>query len=159
MVVSGDAEAARGLIGSRGIEIAAADDKAQVGRLFRVPALPSAVLIDPKGVIASGSPLSPCPSRAQSSSQGLQGMARSATPAQANAYAMIQRRAQRAEIATKIGNHTFRATGETAYLKNGGTLEKTAPTANHASTRTTKLYQPARRGSDAPRGGAGVDLR
>jgi site-specific recombinase XerD len=59
---------------------------------------------------------------------------------QANAYAMIQRRARAAGIATKIGNHTFRATGVTAYLKNGGTLEKAAQMANHASTRTTQLY-------------------
>ena len=59
---------------------------------------------------------------------------------QANAYAMIQRRARAAEITTKIGNHTFRATGVTAYLKNGGTLEKAAQMANHASTRTTQLY-------------------
>jgi integrase/recombinase XerC len=29
-----------------------------------------------------------------------------------------------AGIATKFGNHSFRATGITAYLKNGGTLEK-----------------------------------
>jgi hypothetical protein len=40
------------------------------------------------------------------------------------AYAMIPRRATAADIETKIGNHTFRATGITAYLKNGGTLEK-----------------------------------
>lgn len=59
---------------------------------------------------------------------------------QANAYAMIQRRAFQAKIATKIGNHTFRATGITAYLKNGGTLERAAIMANHASTRTTQLY-------------------
>jgi site-specific recombinase XerD len=59
---------------------------------------------------------------------------------QANGYAMIQRRALAAEITTKIGNHTFRATGVTAYLKNGGTLEKAAQKANHASTRTTQLY-------------------
>ena len=45
-----------------------------------------------------------------------------------------------AGIATKIGNHTFRATGITAYLKNGGTLENAAAMANHASTRTTQLY-------------------
>ena len=37
-------------------------------------------------------------------------------------------------------NHSFRATGITAYLKNGGTLEKAAQMANHASTRTTQLY-------------------
>jgi integrase len=59
---------------------------------------------------------------------------------QANAYAMVQRRAVAAGIGTKIGNHTFRATGITAYLKNGGTLENAAAMANHASTRTTQLY-------------------
>lgn len=59
---------------------------------------------------------------------------------QANAWAMVQRRAARAGIATRIGNHTFRATGITAYLKNGGTLERAATMANHASTRTTQLY-------------------
>ena len=59
---------------------------------------------------------------------------------QANAYAMIQRRAKAADITTKIRNHTFRATGVTAYLKNGGTLERAAQMANHARTRTTQLY-------------------
>jgi integrase len=59
---------------------------------------------------------------------------------QANAYAMIQRRARAAGIATRVGNHTLRATGVAAYLKNGGTLEKAAAMANHASTRTTQLY-------------------
>ena len=59
---------------------------------------------------------------------------------QANAYQMIARRAVAAGIDTKAGNHTFRATGITAYLRNGGTLEKAAAMANHASTRTTQLY-------------------
>ncbi|WP_370589281.1 tyrosine-type recombinase/integrase [Burkholderia pseudomallei] len=59
---------------------------------------------------------------------------------QANAYAMVRRRALAAGLATKIGNHTFRATGITAYLANGGTLENAAAMANHASTRTTQLY-------------------
>jgi integrase len=59
---------------------------------------------------------------------------------QRDAHAMIQRRAAAAGIETHIGNHTFRATGITAYLKNGGTLEKAAAIANHASTRTTQLY-------------------
>ncbi len=59
---------------------------------------------------------------------------------QGDAYAMIQRRAVAAGIETKVGNHSFRATGITAYLKNGGTLEKAAAMANHASTRTTQLY-------------------
>ena len=58
----------------------------------------------------------------------------------ANAYQMISRRTQAAGIETKAGNHTFRATGITAYLKNGGTLEKAAAMANHASTKTTQLY-------------------
>jgi site-specific recombinase XerD len=65
----------------------------------------------------------------------------SSTPLpQANAYAMVRRRALAAGIGTAIGNHTFRATGITAYLKNGGTLENAAAMANHASTRTTQLY-------------------
>ena len=59
---------------------------------------------------------------------------------QRDAHAIIRRRAEAASIKTKIGNHTFRATGITAYLKNGGTLEKAAAMANHASTRTTQLY-------------------
>lgn len=59
---------------------------------------------------------------------------------QANAYQMVRRRAAAAGIDTQIGNHSFRATGITAYLKNGGTLERAAAMANHASTRTTQLY-------------------
>ncbi len=59
---------------------------------------------------------------------------------QQDAYRMVQRRAAAAGIATKIGNHTFRATGITAYLKNGGTLEHAQTIANHSSPRTTKLY-------------------
>ena len=59
---------------------------------------------------------------------------------QANAWAMIDRRRTAAGIETKVGNHSLRATGITAYLKNGGTLEKAAAMANHASTRTTQLY-------------------
>jgi integrase len=59
---------------------------------------------------------------------------------QQDAYRMIQRRAAAAGIKTKIGNHTFRATGITAYLKNKGTLETAQHIANHESPRTTKLY-------------------
>ncbi len=59
---------------------------------------------------------------------------------QASAYLMIRRRAAAAGIATKLSNHSFRATGITAYLKNGGTPEKAAQMANHVSTRTTQLY-------------------
>jgi integrase len=39
-----------------------------------------------------------------------------------------------------IGNHTFRTTGITAYLKNSGKLEVAQQIANHESPRTTKLY-------------------
>jgi integrase len=59
---------------------------------------------------------------------------------QTGPYAMIRRRAAATGIATKLGDHSFRATGITAYLKNDGTLEKAAAMANHASTRTTQLY-------------------
>ncbi len=59
---------------------------------------------------------------------------------QSDAHAMICRRATAAGIETSIGNHTFRATGITAYLKNGGQLETAAAMANHASTRTTQIY-------------------
>lgn len=59
---------------------------------------------------------------------------------QSDAYRMVQRRARIAGITTPIGNHTFRATGITAYLRAGGTLERAATMANHSSTRTTQLY-------------------
>jgi hypothetical protein len=63
-------------------------------------------------------------------------LTRTALP-QANAHAKIRRRAAAAGIATKLGNHSFRATGIT---QNGGRLEKAAAMANHASTRTTQLF-------------------
>ena len=53
---------------------------------------------------------------------------------------MVRRRALGAAIGTKIGDYSFRATDTTAYLKNGGALESAAAMANHASTRTTQLY-------------------
>jgi integrase len=53
---------------------------------------------------------------------------------------MVRRRALAAGIDTGIGNHTFRAAGITAYLNSGGTIENAAAMANHASTRTTQLY-------------------
>lgn len=59
---------------------------------------------------------------------------------QADAYRMIRRRAAAAGVLTKIGNHSFRATGITEYLKNGGKLEVAQQMANHESARTTGLY-------------------
>lgn len=65
---------------------------------------------------------------------------------QQDAYRMIQRRAKSAGIRTRIGNHSFRATGITAYLRNGGRLEIAQQMANHESARTTGLYD--RRGDE-----------
>jgi len=59
---------------------------------------------------------------------------------QPDAWRMIRRRAAAAGIAAEIGCHTFRATGITAYLANGGALEHAQEMAAHESPRTTKLY-------------------
>ena len=63
---------------------------------------------------------------------------------QVDGWRMIQRRALAAGIATPLGNHSFRATGITAYLLNGGTLEHAQAMAGHESPRTTKLYDRTR---------------
>src|ERR1019366_8473170 len=60
--------------------------------------------------------------------------------AQADVYRMIRRRAYAAGIKTRIGNHTFRATGITQYLRNGGRRELAQQMAAHESPRTTALY-------------------
>jgi site-specific recombinase XerD len=60
--------------------------------------------------------------------------------AQAEVYQMIRRRAAAAGIATKISCHSFRATGITVYLQNGGKLEVAQQMAGHESARTTGLY-------------------
>ena len=59
---------------------------------------------------------------------------------QPDVWRMIRRRALAAGIQTEIGCHTFRATGITAYLKNGGRLEIAQQMAAHESARTTGLY-------------------
>ena len=59
---------------------------------------------------------------------------------QADVYRMIRRRAEAAGIDTAIGCHSFRATGITEYLLNGGKLEIAQQMANHESSRTTGLY-------------------
>ena len=59
---------------------------------------------------------------------------------QADAWRMVRKRALAAGIMAPIGNHSFRATGITAYLSNGGTLEHAQAMAAHESPRTTKLY-------------------
>ncbi len=57
---------------------------------------------------------------------------------------MIKRRAQAASLPYSTCCHTFRATGITTYLENGGTLEHAQTIANHESPRTTKLYDRTR---------------
>jgi site-specific recombinase XerD len=57
-----------------------------------------------------------------------------------DARRMIVRRALKAGIITRLGCHTFRATGITVYLLNGGLLEYAQQMAAHESARTTKLY-------------------
>lgn len=59
---------------------------------------------------------------------------------QTYAWQMIRKRAKAAGIYTPLCNHSFRGTGITTYLKNGGTLEKAQQMAAHESPRTTKLY-------------------
>ncbi len=53
---------------------------------------------------------------------------------------MIKRRAKHAGIPDTISCHSFRATGITAYLENGGAVEHAQQIAAHESPRTTKLY-------------------
>lgn len=63
-----------------------------------------------------------------------------------DALRMIKRRAGGAGLSPGVCCHTFRATGITAYLENGGTIEKAQQIAAHESPKTTKLYD---RTSDA----------
>ena len=55
-------------------------------------------------------------------------------------FRMIKRRVRQAELGAAANCHTFRATGITAYLLNGGSIENAQAIAAHESPRTTKLY-------------------
>jgi integrase len=57
-----------------------------------------------------------------------------------DAYRMVRRRTADAGFKNRLGCHVFRATGITAYLERGGTLENAQAMAAHESPRTTKLY-------------------
>jgi site-specific recombinase XerD len=57
-----------------------------------------------------------------------------------DALRMIKRRAKAAGLSTDICSHTFRATGITEYMRNGGQLEKAQKMASHASSETTQMY-------------------
>jgi integrase/recombinase XerD len=56
------------------------------------------------------------------------------------ALRVVKRRALAAGLPSEICNHTFRATGITAFLANGGELSKAQKIAGHESPRTTSLY-------------------
>lgn len=53
---------------------------------------------------------------------------------------LVKRRALAAGLSPDVCCHSFRAFGITHYLAHGGTLERAAVIAGHASTRTTQLY-------------------
>jgi len=53
---------------------------------------------------------------------------------------MVKRRAKAAGLPETVTNHTFRATGITAYRENGGSLERAQAIAAHANPRTTAMY-------------------
>jgi integrase/recombinase XerD len=53
---------------------------------------------------------------------------------------LVKTRAQAAGLPESICNHTFRGTGITVFLQNGGALEAAQDMANHTDPRTTKLY-------------------
>ena len=57
-----------------------------------------------------------------------------------SALKMIKRRARKVGLPVEICAHSFRGTGITEYLRNGGELEIAARIAGHESTRTTQLY-------------------
>ena len=57
-----------------------------------------------------------------------------------DALRMIKRRAKASGLPADVCCHTFRATGITAYLEGGGTIEHAQDIANHESPKTTKLY-------------------
>jgi integrase len=57
-----------------------------------------------------------------------------------DALRMVKRRGRDAGLPSSVCCHTFRATGITAYLLNGGTIENAQAIAAHESLQTTKLY-------------------
>lgn len=57
-----------------------------------------------------------------------------------DALRMVKRRALAAGLSASTCNHTFRATGITTYLQNGGKVEVAQVMAGHESARTTGLY-------------------
>ncbi len=52
----------------------------------------------------------------------------------------VKQRCNAAGLSESFCNHTFRGTGITVFLNNGGSLEAAQDMANHSDPRTTKLY-------------------
>jgi integrase len=110
------------------------------GKFHEVPAHHNAALYLDEYLAASASerdakaPLFP-------SALGRTGQLSERRMARTDVLRMVKRRARAAGIAgERICCHTFRATGITAYLENGGTIEHAQAIAAHESPRTTKLY-------------------
>ena len=57
-----------------------------------------------------------------------------------NALDMVKRRVKAAGLSDRVCCHTFRATGITTYLENGGTIEKAQQIGAHESPMSTKVY-------------------
>ena len=81
-----------------------------------------------------------CGVQSKSPSRGKTGRLTEKALRRNNALDMVKRRALAAGLPARVCNHTFRATGITSYLENGGTIEKAQQIAAHESPKTTKLY-------------------
>jgi integrase/recombinase XerD len=57
-----------------------------------------------------------------------------------NMLRAVKARCMLAGLSEEFCNHTFRGTGITVFLHNGGSLEAAQDMANHTDPRTTKLY-------------------
>jgi site-specific recombinase XerD len=80
------------------------------------------------------------------SAHGKTGVLTDNAMSRSDVWQMVRRRAADADIETAIGCHTFRATGITDYLTNGGRIEVAQRMAGHSNAKTTGLYD--RRGDD-----------
>lgn len=74
------------------------------------------------------------------STRGRSGLLTENRMSRQDAWRMIKRRCKAAGINGKICNHSFRGTGITNYLENGGTITEAQRMAGHSDTRTTGLY-------------------
>lgn len=107
------------------------------GKLHQVPAHHNAeayidAWIAARGEVGKRDPLFPTIDR--------HGVANTNPMSRSDELRIIKRRVRAAELAENACCHTFRATGITAYLENGGTVETAQAIAAHESPRTTKLY-------------------